>query len=269
MNLLKRKADTNEMKSLTVEGVELEDESEIRQAVTNFYSELYNNHSSVTIDDTFLDHMFEVDMTQNQDVGKPITKEELWLNLKNIRATTPGPDGILNTYIKKLWHIFGDLIVNAWNHSLNINELAPSHKSSLLRLIPKAGKNSKEIKNWRPITLSNCDHKLITRTYNNRLLKIISPYITPTQTAYIKGRNIADNLRLLASAVRLANVEDDVNATIIALDAQKAFDSVKHEYLVEVLNKCNLTLFVPIFKLLYKDLTNDIIINGKSAKVLK
>ena len=85
------------------------------------------------------------------------------------------------------------------------------------------------IKNWRPITLSNCDHKLNTRLYNNRILKAIENEITCTQIAYIKGRNISDNLRLFEAAVRLADNEDDINATVIALDAQKAFDSVNQQ----------------------------------------
>ncbi len=47
------------------------------------------------------------------------------------------------------------------------------------------------------VSLSNCDHKLITKTYNNRLLNSIKNHIITTQTAYLKGRNISDNLRLI------------------------------------------------------------------------
>jgi hypothetical protein len=53
--------------------------------------------------------------------------------------------------------------------------------------------------------------------------------ITCTQITYIKGHNISDNLRLFEAAVRLADNEDDINATVIALDAQKAFDSVNQQ----------------------------------------
>ncbi len=94
-------------------------------------------------------------------------------------------------------------------------------------------------------------------------MKVISAYITPTQTAYIKGRNISDNLRLINSAIKLADHEIDMEGVVIALDAQKAFDSVNHNFLVSVLQKCSLSNFVPLFKLLYKDLRNDIMINGK------
>jgi hypothetical protein len=92
-------------------------------------------------------------------------------------------------------------------------------------------------------------------------LKAIENEITNTQTAYKKGRNISDNLRLLGAAVRLTENKDDINATVIALDAQKAFDSVNHQYITSLLDRTGLHNFIPIFQLLYKDLRNDIIIN--------
>jgi hypothetical protein len=62
--------------------------------------------------------------------------------------------------------------------------------------------------------------------------------------------------------VNVAEYEENINATIIALDTQKAFDSVSHSYILQVLSKAGLTKMIPIFKLLYKDLNNNIIING-------
>ena len=207
--------------------------------------------------------MFTVQQHFHYNIHAPITLDEMWNTIKSIRATTPGPDGISNLYIKKLWYILGPIILEAWNYSITTNNLPPSHKTSLLRLIPKRDKGTTLIKNWRPITLSNCDHKLITRQYNNRMLKAIENEITYTQRAYIKGRNISDNLRLLGAAVRIEDNEDDINATAIALDAQKAFDSVNHQYIIALLQRTGLHNFIPIFQLLYKDLKNDIIINGK------
>jgi hypothetical protein len=266
LNLLKRNSESSEMTKLNINGITTTDENEIREGVTKFYTELYNNGTDVNIDNNFLDEMFEVQQHFQDNIHAPITLDEMWNTIRSVRATTPGPDGISNLYIKKLWYILGPVILDAWNYSLETNNLPPSHKTSLLRLIPKKDKDTTLIKNWRPITLSNCDHKLITRLYNNRILKAIENEITSTQTAYIKGRNISDNLRLLGAAVKLAENEDDINATIIALDAQKAFDSVNHNYINAILDRTGLHNFKPIFQLLYKDLSNDIIINGKIGK---
>ena len=199
LNLLKRQQGRSDMNSLLINGIETTDPTQIKTHVKEFYQNLYNHQRRTDIDERFLENMFSVDEELKQNIHAEITLNELWKTLKSLKATTPGPDGISNTYLKKLLDILGPLIVEAWNYSLIKEELMASHSRSLLRLIPKPGKDKRELKNWRPITLSNCDHKLITKSYNNRLLNVIKNYITPTQTAYIKGRNISDNLRLLNS----------------------------------------------------------------------
>jgi len=267
LNLLKSRSKLSEMVELEVDGNVITANGEIRKEVNTFYNRLYNQDMSrLAMDNNFLDEMFTVEEGMEGYLCAPITLGELWQTLRPTRATTPGPDGMSNTYLKKLWDIIGPLILDAWNYSIANDILPPSHSTSLLRLIPKVGKDPKLIKNWRPITLSNCDHKLITRVYNNRLLKAVGEKLTPTQTAYIRGRNIADNLRLVNAAVKLPEIDPRINASLLALDAQKAFDSVDHAYLTKVLQKVGLNGFTTIFKLLYKDLKNDIIINGQIGK---
>jgi len=265
LNLLKRQQYKSEMDCLIINGIEVKDHKRIREYVQNFYKNLYNHGRQTEIDHTFFDNMFVVDADQNNSIHKELTLQELWQTLKPLKATTPGPDGISNTYLKKLFDILGPMIIDAWKYSLDKQVLMPSHRKSLLRLIPKPGKDKRELKNWRPITLSNCDHKLITKTYNSRLLATISNYISSTQTAYIKGRNIADNLRLLNALTKNCSKSLNMDYSVIALDAQKAFDSVTHEYLIKVLERIGLSNFIPIFKLLYKELQNDILINGQTG----
>jgi len=207
--------------------------------------------------------MFTLQNHEAALVSSPITLAELWLTLKPLKDTTPGPDGISYAYLKKLWDIIGPLILNAWQCSVEENEMSPSYLKSYLRLIPKVNKDCRHLKNWRPITLSNCDLKIITKTYNNRLISILSNYITTAQTAYVKNRNISDNIRVINCAIQLANVEMQVNGTVVALDAQKAFDSLSHQYLHNVLEKVGLTTFIPILKLLYTDLSNEVLLNGE------
>jgi hypothetical protein len=61
--------------------------------------------------------------------------------------------------------------------------------------MPKEGKNLNEIKNWRPITLSNCDSKIITKALSTRMANHLNEIIDPSQTAYVPGRSVMDNVR--------------------------------------------------------------------------
>ena len=54
--------------------------------------------------------------------------------------------------------------------------------------------------------------------------------ISHNQTAYIKGRQITDNLHLLQYAIEKA-VEIDESTAIVSLNAEKAFDSIEHWYI--------------------------------------
>ena len=91
-----------------------------------------------------------------------------------------------------------------------------------------------ELKNWRPITLSNCDFKLITKTLSWRLAEAVKEVISPNQTAYMKDRQISDNLNVM---LYMLEQSKDEKSMLVSLDAEKAFDSVEHNNLREVLKK--------------------------------
>ena len=114
--------------------------------------------------------------------------------------------------------------------------------------------------NWRPITLSNCDHKIITKTYSNRLSERLDLKIKERQTAYLKGRIINDNVRGLLGSIKASNEDGALDGLLVSLDAKKAFDSVEHSYIEDCLKRFGLKKFVPIFRILYKYLRSDIII---------
>ena len=48
---------------------------------------------------------------------------------------------------------------------------------SVITLLPKEGKDAKDIKNWRPITLTNCDAKIITKALVIRMNKVMDEKI--------------------------------------------------------------------------------------------
>ena len=253
-------------------GEQIRGDDLIEAEIVNYYKSLYegttdsNFDVNVNNDFTFFDHLTEVDAHHRGDVTKDITEAELLTVLGTCSDSAPGPDGIPYSYIAGLWQLLGPLLIDSWNYSLRSGNLAPSDKLSFLKLIPKAGKDLKKLTNWRPITLSNCDHKLITKTYAKRLSSAVDSCIGGRQTAYLKGRLISDNIRGLIGSVNLANLEDNIDGLIVSLDAKKAFDSVSHRFIEEVLVRFGMGNFVPIFRVLYKDLKSDIIINGRVTR---
>jgi retron-type reverse transcriptase len=95
-----------------------------------------------------------------------------------------------------------------------------------------------------------------------RLNPILETIIDPSQTAYVPGRSVMDNLRSNKFLKEYCK-NKNINAILTSLDAKKAFDSVSHEYIDEVLDRYGFgETFRNYFKILYKDITAKILING-------
>jgi hypothetical protein len=62
LNLLKRNNESNEMSKLNINGRVTTNEAEIRQGVTEFYTELYNKGNNNEIKDDSLNKMFIVQL---------------------------------------------------------------------------------------------------------------------------------------------------------------------------------------------------------------
>jgi hypothetical protein len=193
---------------------------------------------------------------------KDLTVQELLSTLKTCNESAPGPDGIPYSYYKTFHSVLLPKMLQAWQWSLASDSLCSSQTLSSIFLIPKKDKDKTHIKNWRPITLSNCDIKIITKTYAIRLNSVLDQVIHKSQSAYVPGRNIMDNIRTLNVCKHYAT-KNNIDSVIISLDAQKAFDSVDHGYLDCVLKKYGFgDQFQKIFNLLYKENKSTLLING-------
>ena len=245
-NLLNRR-NNDEIKSIIIDDEPCDNPSRIESEIRDFYKNLYENVTlDLEVNQDFFRHIEGVTANDEQNLVSPLTLDELSSTLKSCSDSAPGPDGIPYSFLKHFWNTLGPILLKAWEHSLRVGELPPSHKLSFLRLIPKAGKDSRVISNLRPITLSNTDHKLITKTYARKLTKLISPKKSQEQTAYIPNRLINDNVRSMLMTMDLANLDDTIDGVIVSLDAKKAFDSVDHRYIRRTLTAFGLNHFIPI-----------------------
>jgi hypothetical protein len=112
------------------------------------------------------------------------------------------------------------------------------------------------------ITLSNCDAKIITKALATRMSKILNDIIDPSQTAYVPGRSVMDNIRSNMYVKKYCK-DRNINAILVSLDAKKAFDSVSHDYIEKVLERYGFgPNFRQAFKILYTNITARIMING-------
>ena len=67
-------------------------------------------------------------------------------------------------------------------------------RTSVLSLIHKGGKRE-ELKNERPISLTNTDYKIMSSVFANRMQNILEHVIHTDQAGYVEGRYIGCNVR--------------------------------------------------------------------------
>jgi len=266
LNLLKSHNQRAQIKTLRIGNDVITNKQRIAKEIMNFYSNLYELNPPICGET--LNHLLAILPSPQVDkissLNNDLTSKELLQTLRGTADSAPGPDGITYSYLKFTWGTVKTSILESWNNWIKENNSYPnSWKESTLTLLPKAGKDIQEIKNWRPITLSNCDLKLITKTLARRLTETLEEVISAHQTAYMTNRTISDNLRIINFACTQAhNTQNPLY--LISLDAKKAFDSISHKTISMTLKYLGLTEFEQIFYKLYDNQTVHVVSGGET-----
>jgi hypothetical protein len=153
LNIIRKRGAVTDIKELEINGAVTTKENDIKTEISTFYKNLYEQGGEPNIDSNFFMWVNKISPEAANVLTAPLLKEEILQTLKTCSDSAPGPDGIPYSYYIHLWEIFGDIITQSWQESLNSNSLPPSHRSSILKLLPKEGKDLTKLNNWRPITL--------------------------------------------------------------------------------------------------------------------
>ena len=116
------------------------------------------------------------------------------------------------------------------------NEFSVSQKQAMIKLIEKKDKDKRFIKNWRPISLLNVDVKIVSKALASRLKEILPSLVSSEQTAYVKNRIISESGRLISDIIDICD-KQNINGYLVTMDIEKAFDSLDHTFLINVLSK--------------------------------
>ena len=142
----------------------------------------------------------------------------------------------------------------------NTKNLSDSQKKGVIRLIFRKEDRS-DLIFYRPISLLNVDVKIITKTLALRLSRVLPSIISNGQTC-IPGRNIALNLHTLNGIVKYANSKN-IEAVILFLDQEKAFERVDHQFLIKTLKHLKFgDYFISWIEIILKDITSCVKVNG-------
>ena len=120
--------------------------------------------------------------------------------------------------------------------------------------------------NYRPITLLNCDYKIYTKALTMKLAKHAPALIHKNQAGFVPKRSIFDHVQLSKFMIHYAEATEE-NGVLIALDQEKAYDRIAHDYLWKALERNKIpTRFINAVKALYNNASSIVILNGEHSE---
>jgi exonuclease III len=123
-------------------------------------------------------------------------------------------------------------------------------------------KDRRDIANYRPITVLNSDYKIFTKAYSLNLVKSAPSIIHEDQAGFMPNRSIFDQIKLAKLMIDLSEAEE-IEGAIVALDQEKAYDKIAHDYLWATMKHFNLPEhFINTVRHLYTGAETVVMING-------
>ena len=270
------------------------DSQEMAELARNYHENLQNdgiNPNIETRDQCTEEALASLQKTVTTDeselLRETITEEQVEEALQRSQLLkSPGMDGI--TY--ELWKY----LHQEYKKSLLASEEADQNEFSIIKLMtscfndiqrhgmseatgfatgwmcPIYKKNDRnEISNYRPITILNSDYKILTKVLALRLAKVAPSLLHKSQAGFVPGRSIAEQTKLIEMMIDYAEVSEQ-NGVIVALDQEKAYDKIAHDYLWKVLATLGFPVeFITLVKALYQDAETTIMINGHLSSTFR
>lgn len=136
-----------------------------------------------------------------------------------------GPDGYFSAFFKHCWEIVHQDVLDAVLDFFRAPALSQSFTSTMITLVPKV-QGAQAWTDFRPISLCNVTNKIISKLLYSRMSTVVGRLISPSQSGFVPGKMIADNILLAQELTHSLNLPTRGGNVILKLDMAKAYDRV-------------------------------------------
>ncbi|KAF7650888.1 hypothetical protein LDENG_00119260 [Lucifuga dentata] len=187
--LEKRRQERNAIKSLLINNQTVTDPAVITMEIISFYSKLYSSSFSNDEANNFFNNIQDLIPTVEKEFAElcdaDITSDELDNAVNNLSLDkSPGSDGLTANFYKHFWDLLKEPFSLMLKEATDNFTFPSSMKQGIITLIPKPGKNP--------------------------LKKHLHKIISDSQSGFMSGRSIHNNIRLVLDLLDYNNlIEDD------------------------------------------------------------
>ncbi|KAJ9544985.1 hypothetical protein OSB04_024692 [Centaurea solstitialis] len=166
---------------------------------------------------------------------RPFTNEDVWDAMFSIgNEKAPGPDGFSAKFFKATWKTIGKDVSIVVHNFFYMSHLAGELNHTLLCLLPKST-NASTVSDFRPIACCTVLYKCISKMLVNHIEPALDGLVSRTQSAFIPGRRIMDNILMAHELVVGYHLNVGQPRCAFKIDIRKAYNMVSWDFLFNML----------------------------------
>ena len=241
----------NSLTELKIDGKVEKDAKVIEENVVEFFNALLNGHHDSNLQntgapfqpdysglDSYLQGLGSLPGSDKEELENRMSIEEL----RNIVSScdnnkSPGLDGLSYEFYKATLNIIEKDLLEVLQCQLDRGRIIESNVEGVTRLCPKV-EGVPSVDELRPITLLNCDYKILSKWLVLRVKPKLPLIIKSGQLCTVGKKNILFGVSNILSSIFQVQ-QGKKQGCLISLDFFKAYDRVLLDFLVKVMQKMN------------------------------
>ena len=167
--------------------------------------------------DSFLENLSSLPDDARDDMVKDMTMDELEFIIKSCEQNkSPGLDGLSYELYQETFQIIKEDLLEVFLCQLHRKRIIDSNREGVTRLAPKVD-GVPEVDELRPITLLECDYKILSKWFVLRMKPALPLVIRSGQLCTVDQKNILFGVNNILSSI-LDVKQRKAEACLIGLD---------------------------------------------------
>ncbi|XP_010506884.1 PREDICTED: uncharacterized protein LOC104783422 [Camelina sativa] len=215
------------------------EDEDICNIAVSYFADLFTTLHPTNFDEVLREVHPVITAEANAQLTARVTESEVRAALFMMHPDkAPGPDGMTALFYQKAWQIVKGDLVSLVNGFFEEGVFDRGLNTTHICLIPKVAKPTR-MTELRPISLCNVGYKIISKIMCQRLKKLLPDLISETQSAFVPGRLISDNILIAQEMFHGLRTNPSCKGKFMAIktDMSKAYDRVEWEFIDKLLHK--------------------------------